>query len=180
MHLPLQAADVSIAEVLAELLDLLEFEQVYPEHLYRLDHETVDFGFVRQERFPVPLLVLDERLYVQVEGVARLRIRRLGREFASLEEQREQREKRVSEKQSRCFVKAIIDNLFVFLLVDGPLVGLELGLVGVGWCEHCVGSERRLLLLLRGGGRFRWHAQHRALHPAIHHIFYLGFAKVRP
>lgn len=50
-------------------------------------YQSVDFGLVRQKRLPVPLLVLDERLDVHVEGVAALGLRRLRGQFAALEQQ---------------------------------------------------------------------------------------------
>ena len=38
LHLALEAGDVSVAEVLAELLNLLQLQQVNPEHLDPTDH----------------------------------------------------------------------------------------------------------------------------------------------
>lgn len=38
LHLPLQTADVSVAKVLAQLLDLLQLQKMYTQHLYRFDH----------------------------------------------------------------------------------------------------------------------------------------------
>ena len=38
LHLALEAGDVTVAEVLAELLHLLQLEQMDPQHLDGLDH----------------------------------------------------------------------------------------------------------------------------------------------
>jgi len=70
LHLALEAGDVSVAEVLAELLNLLQLQQVNPEHLDPTDHQIVDFLVGGEERLLVPLLVVDEGLDVQVEGLA--------------------------------------------------------------------------------------------------------------
>jgi hypothetical protein len=38
LHLALETGDVSVAEILAELLHLLQLQQVNPQHLDRSDH----------------------------------------------------------------------------------------------------------------------------------------------
>ena len=38
LHLALEARDVAVAKVVAQLLHLLQLEEVYPEDLNRLDH----------------------------------------------------------------------------------------------------------------------------------------------
>ncbi len=38
LHLALETSDVSVAEILAELLHLLQLQQVDPQHLDRSDH----------------------------------------------------------------------------------------------------------------------------------------------
>ena len=90
LHLALEAGDVAVAEVLAQLLHLLQLEQVYSQHLDGFDHlksgteavfpvcrndfflnvqthEIVDFLIVCEEGFALAVLVLDESLYIQVE-----------------------------------------------------------------------------------------------------------------
>ena len=66
----LEACYVSVAEVLAELLDFLELEQVYPEHLDGDEHEVVHLLVPGEEGLFVPLLVLGEGLDIDVEGVS--------------------------------------------------------------------------------------------------------------
>ena len=67
LHLPLQARDVPVAEVFAQLLHLLQLQQVDPEHLDGADHEVIHLLIVSKERFLVPLLVLHKSLNVNVE-----------------------------------------------------------------------------------------------------------------
>lgn len=44
LHLALQARDVPVAEVLAQLLYLLQLQQMDTQHLYRLDHLQCAFA----------------------------------------------------------------------------------------------------------------------------------------
>lgn len=49
LHLAAQAGDVARAKVLAQLLHLLQLEQVYSQHLQRLYHQSVQLAVVRQQ-----------------------------------------------------------------------------------------------------------------------------------
>ena len=82
----LEARDVSIAKVLAELLDLLELEQVYPEHLDGDEHEVIHLLVPGEEGLLVPLLVLGEGLDIDVEGVCVGAVWTLGRQLTLLKE----------------------------------------------------------------------------------------------
>jgi hypothetical protein len=42
LHLALETGDVSVAEILAELLHLLQLQQVDPQHLDRSDHLKIE------------------------------------------------------------------------------------------------------------------------------------------
>ena len=48
LHLALEAGDVSVAEVLAELLHLLQLQQVDPQHLYGPDHLERGHRFIQK------------------------------------------------------------------------------------------------------------------------------------
>ena len=109
LHLPLQAGDVAVAEVLAEVLHLLQLQQVDPEHLDGANHQIVHLLVLREEGLLVPLLVLHKGLNVLIEAVAGRALRRLGGQLTLLKEQGKEGEEGV--------------------LVDLPLVRLELGLV---------------------------------------------------
>ena len=106
----LETGDITVAEVLAQVLHLLQLEEVDTKHLDRPDHQVVHLLVLREEGLLVPLLVLHEGLNVLVETVARWALRRLCGQLTLLEEQGKEREERV--------------------LVDLPLVSLELGLGG--------------------------------------------------
>ena len=67
LHLSFEAGDVPVAKVFAQLLDLLQLEQMNPQHLYRADHQVVDFFVISEERLLVSLLMLDESLNVHIE-----------------------------------------------------------------------------------------------------------------
>ena len=67
LHLPFQAGDVAVAEVLAQLLHLLQLQQVDPQHLDGADHEVIHFLIVCEEWFLVSLLVLYKSLNVHIE-----------------------------------------------------------------------------------------------------------------
>ena len=92
----LETRDISIAKVLAELLDLLELEQVYPEHLDGDEHEVIHLLVPGEEGLLVPLLVLGEGLDIDVEGVCVGAVWTLGRQLTLLKEKSQQRIKRVS------------------------------------------------------------------------------------
>ena len=83
----LEAGDVSIAKVLAELLDLFELEQVYPEHLDGDEHKVVHLLIPGEEGLLVPLLVLGEGLDIDVEGVCVGAVWTLCRQLTLLKEQ---------------------------------------------------------------------------------------------
>lgn len=108
LHLAFQTRNVPVTEVLTQLLHLLQLQQVDPQHLYGLYHlpktkqncikrfalvfsayQSVDLALVGQERLAVALLVLHERLDVQVESIARLWVGGLSRQLTSLEQERE-------------------------------------------------------------------------------------------
>lgn len=102
-HLALQAADVPVAEVVAQLVDLFELEEVKPEDLNRLDHQRVHLrirdvvGFLLSDLFGEDSDVLVEALRradvtARDTGFARCTRRQL----ALLEDQREKREQGVS------------------------------------------------------------------------------------
>ena len=63
----LETCDISVTEVFAQLLDLLELEQVNPEHLDGDEHEVVHLLVPGEEGLLVPLLVLGEGLDINVE-----------------------------------------------------------------------------------------------------------------
>lgn len=46
LHLALQTRDVSVAEVLAQFLHLLQFQKVNAQHLYGLDHLQCSIVFL--------------------------------------------------------------------------------------------------------------------------------------
>ena len=54
----LQTSDVSVTEVLAQLLHLLQLQQVDSQHLYWYDHQVVHLLVAREERFLIFLLML--------------------------------------------------------------------------------------------------------------------------
>ena len=60
----LQTGDVSVAEIFAKLLDLLQLQEVYPQHLYGDDHQVVHLLVTREERLLVFLLML-KMLYMK-------------------------------------------------------------------------------------------------------------------
>ena len=105
----LEAGDIAVAEVLAQVLHLLQLEEVDTKHLDRPDHQVVHLLVLGEEGLLVSLLVLHEGLNVLVETVAGRAFRRLGRKLALLKEQGKEGEEGV--------------------LVDRPLVLLQLGLV---------------------------------------------------
>jgi len=72
LHLPLEAGDVSVAEVLAELLHLLQLQQVDPQHLDGPDH-LKRTGFVsRYSFFATPVLRTLPLHYLKYELSLRL------------------------------------------------------------------------------------------------------------
>lgn len=109
MHFPLEAGYVAVAEVLAQLLHLFQLQQVDSQNLDSSDHKLVSLLTVAEQGTFVLLLVLDKRLDVNIEALTRRALRRLCGELTLLEEQGKEGEERV--------------------LVDLPLVSLELGLV---------------------------------------------------
>jgi len=109
LHLALEASDVPVAEILAEVLHLLELKEVDAKHLDGPDHQVVHLLVLREERLLVPLLVLHKGLNVLIEAVAGRALRRLGGQLTLLKEQGKEGEEGV--------------------LVDGPLVLLQLGLL---------------------------------------------------
>ena len=123
----LETGDITVAEVLAQVLHLLQLEEVDTKHLDRPDHQVVHLLVLREEGLLVPLLVLHEGLNVLVETVARWALGRLCGELTLLEEQGKEREERV--------------------LVDRPLVLLQLGLL--------VLTSGGIVLLEAGGGGSR-------------------------
>ena len=106
----LEAGDVTVAEILAQVLHLLQLEEVDTKHLDRPDHQVVHLLVLREEGLLVSLLVLHEGLNVLVETVAGRALGRLGGQLTLLEEQGKEGEE--------------------WVLVDLPLVRLELGLGG--------------------------------------------------
>ena len=54
----LETSDVSVAEVLAQLLDLLQLQQMYPQHLDGDDHQIIHLFVASEEGFLVSLLML--------------------------------------------------------------------------------------------------------------------------
>jgi len=109
LHFPLEAGYVAVAEVLAQLLHLFQLQQVDSQNLDSSDHKLVSLLTVAEQGTFVLLLVLDKRLDVNIEALTRRALRRLCGELTLLEEQGKEGEERV--------------------LVDLPLVRLELGLV---------------------------------------------------
>ena len=105
----LEASDVPVAEVLAQVLHLLQFKEVDAKHLDGPHHQVVHLLVLSEEGLLVPLLVLHKGLDVLVKAVAGRAFRGLGGELALLKEESEEGEEGV--------------------LVDLPLVRLELGLV---------------------------------------------------
>ena len=111
----LQTGDVSVAEIFAKLLDLLQLQEVYPQHLYGDDHQVVHLLVTREERLLVFLLMLKmlymketlepvrreclqhlyEGLHVDVEGVRAGAVRGLSGQLALLKQEGKQREQRV-------------------------------------------------------------------------------------
>ena len=67
LHLSLQAGYVPVAEVFAQLLDLLQLQQVNPQHLDGADHEVIYLLIVCEEWFLVSLLVLHKSLNVHIK-----------------------------------------------------------------------------------------------------------------
>ena len=123
----LETGDITVAEVLAQVLHLLQLEEVDTKHLDRPDHQVVHLLVLCEEGLLVPLLVLHEGLNVLVETVARWALGRLCGQLTLLEEQGKEREERV--------------------LVDRPLVLLQLGLL--------VLTSGGIVLLEAGGGGSR-------------------------
>ena len=123
----LETGDVAVAEVLAQVLHLLQLEEVDTKHLDRPDHQVVHLLVLREEGLLVPLLVLHEGLNVLVETVARWALGRLCGQLTLLEEQGKKREE--------------------WVLVDRPLVLLQLGLLVL------TGGSIVLLEAGRGGSR---------------------------
>ena len=138
----LEAGDVPVAEVLAQVLHLLELKEVDAKHLDRPDHQVVHLLVLREERLLIPLLVLHEGLDVLVEAVTGRALRRLSGQLTLLKEEGEEGEEGV--------------------LVDGPLVLLQLGLLVLSLAGG-------VLLETSGGGlpplRIPWAAH---LIPALH------------
>ena len=108
----LQTGDVSVAEIFAKLLDLLQLQEVYPQHLYGDDHQVVHLLVTREERLlvfllmlkmlymketlePVRHLHLHKGLHVDVEGVRAGAVRGLSGQLALLKQEGKQREQRV-------------------------------------------------------------------------------------
>ena len=120
----LETGDIAVAEVLAQVLHLLQLEEVDTKHLDRPDHQVVHLLVLREEGLLVSLLVLHEGLNVLVETVARWALGRLCGQLTLLEEQGKEGEERV--------------------LVDRPLVLLQLGLL--------VLTSGGIVLLEAGGG----------------------------
>ena len=54
----LQTCDVSVTKIFAKLLDLLQLQQVYPQHLYGYDHQIIHLLVTREKSFLVFLLML--------------------------------------------------------------------------------------------------------------------------
>ena len=54
----LETSDVSVTEIFAKLLDLLQLQQVYPQHLYGYDHQVIHLLVTREKSFLVFLLML--------------------------------------------------------------------------------------------------------------------------
>ena len=90
-------------------MHLLQLKEVNAKHLDRADHQVVHLLVLREERLLVPLLVLHKGLNVLVEAVAGRALWRLCGQLAFLKEKGKEREEGV--------------------LVDGPLVLLQLGLL---------------------------------------------------
>ena len=94
----LEASDVPVAEVLAQVLHLLQFKEVDAKHLDRPHHQVVHLLVLSEERLLVPLLVLHKGLDVLVEAVAGGALRGLGGQLALLEEEGEQGDEEKEEK----------------------------------------------------------------------------------
>lgn len=126
-----------------------------------VSYQSIDFRFVGQEGLPVSLLMLYERLNVHIKRIARLRIRRLSRQFAPLKEKSQEGKKRVPKNK---FLSILQPNEPVFsaLLINSPFVSLELRLVGVRR------RVRRWQRLLDASVSNRRYAQHRALYATLH------------
>ena len=62
LHLALETGDVSVAKIFAKLLDLLQLQQVYPQHLYGYDHQIINLLVTREKCFLVFLLML--KMYI--------------------------------------------------------------------------------------------------------------------
>jgi len=118
LHLALEASDVPVAEILAQVLHLLQLEEVDAKHLDGPDHQVVHLLVLREERLLVPLLVLHKGLDVLVEAVAGRALRGLGGQLTLLKEQGKEGEEGV--------------------LVDGPLVLLQLGLLVLPLGRACI------------------------------------------
>lgn len=67
-HLSLEAGDVAVTEVVAQVVDLLQLQQVEPQYLDGLDHQIVQF-WVGGEEGPLRANLLGEGSDVLVEGI---------------------------------------------------------------------------------------------------------------
>ena len=59
----LQTCDVSVTKIFAKLLDFLQLQQVYPQHLYGDDHQIINLLVTREKGFLVFLLMLKMFIY---------------------------------------------------------------------------------------------------------------------
>ena len=80
----LQTCDVSVTKIFAKLLDFLQLQQVYPQHLYGDDHQIINLLVTREKGFLVFLLMLKMFIYqlerVEVEVVV-VPVRRSGHQY---------------------------------------------------------------------------------------------------
>lgn len=109
LHLPLEACDIPVAEVLAQLLHLFQLKQVDPQHLDGSDHKLVCLLTVAEQGPFILLLMLHKSLDINIESLAGGALSGLGGKLALLKEESKEGEEGV--------------------LVDLPLVRLELGLI---------------------------------------------------
>jgi len=133
LHLSLEASDIPVAEVFAQLLHLFQLKQVDPQHLDRSDHKLVCLLTVTEQGPFILLLMLHKSLDINVEALAGGALRGLCGELALLKEESKEGEERV--------------------LVDLSLVCLKLGLIpgirkGWGLCWLCRGVHVGGLLLV--------------------------------